>query len=476
MDHVAAQARRTIDRLALVPPGSRVVVALSGGSDSVALVHVLARLARPCAFTLAGLAHLNHRLRGAAADEDEAFVRRMAAALGLPIVVGAVDVALLARDTRTSLEGAGRQARYAFLETAADGLRADRIAVAHTRDDQAETFLMRLLRGAGSRGLGGIHPRLGRVVRPLLEVARDDLRRYLFERGIEFRDDETNRDLAVLRNRVRHLLVPYLERHFPGAGAEVLSRAAAIARDEEAVLEELTERASARILSVRHGVVRIDRPALCAEPRGIGRRVARRAVERAAPGRFVGFDAAERVLGLARGGGPSLDLPGVRVTRFGDALVVAAHRAATPDGEDETSSFRFSLSIPGEVRCEAGWGISAGVAPVVPALDAHGRIAAAADSRVGWVDAASIRDAFAVRSWRPGDRFRPLGAPGTRKLQDFFVDRKVPRRARHTVPLVVDDQDRIVWVAGYGVAEDFRVTAGTRAVVILKLEHWSNGA
>ncbi len=185
-------------------------MALSGGADSVALLHLLRDLDERGELTLVGAAHLHHGLRGDAADEDQAFCAALTARLGVPFETARVDVAALAREQKRSVEDAGRQARYAFLEEAADRLSADTIATAHTRDDQAETFLLRLLRGSGTRGLGGIRPRVGRVVRPLLDVERADLRRYLADRSEDFREDASNADVTLLRNRVRHELLPFL--------------------------------------------------------------------------------------------------------------------------------------------------------------------------------------------------------------------------------------------------------------------------
>src|SRR6185436_783192 len=178
MTSLATRALETVGRHALLRDGRRVLVALSGGADSVALLLILRELERAGAVVVAGAAHLNHLLRGADADADEAFCAALAARLGVPFLAGRVDVAALARAAKRSLEDAARTARYAFLERAADTLGADAIAVAHTKDDQAETFLLRLLRGAGARGLAAIHPRAGRVIRPLIDLERAALREY----------------------------------------------------------------------------------------------------------------------------------------------------------------------------------------------------------------------------------------------------------------------------------------------------------
>jgi tRNA(Ile)-lysidine synthase len=465
------RVRRTIRRYDLLPAGSRAVIALSGGADSVALTHLLRELAPRAGFHLAGLAHLNHRLRGEAADADEEFCRRLAADLSLSIEVQRLDVLALAR-RRGSLEEAAREVRYEFLEQAADRLGADRIAVGHTLDDQAETFLLRLLRGAGPRGLAGIYPRFGRVVRPLLEVSRADLRRYLAERGVSFREDETNRDTTIPRNRVRHELIPFLRERFSPRIAEILAREAAIARDDAAWLERVSSAAAARIVRVMTDRVEIDVPLLLAEPPSVGRWILLRALQRWSGRRFVGFDHADALLALAVGKGEPtvLDLPGQRARRDdGTLFLTPAEGRSRSSGGPRANSFHYLLSIPGEVAiAEAGCTISAEVAtrwsgPSQPGWLEHvgGRTAA--------VDAATVPAVLGVRSRTPGDRLRPLGLSGHKKLQDLLVDLKVPRADRDVTPLVVDDHDRIIWVAGHAIADDFRVTGQTKSVVILKL-------
>src|SRR5688572_11861734 len=188
---------RTIRRHDMLPPGGRVVVAVSGGPDSVALVHILRELESQGHLVVAGLAHFNHQLRGEASDADEQFCRELAASLTLPIQSGRADVRGIARREKRSIEDAARRLRYAFLLDAAAALQADAVAVGHSREDQAETFLLRLLRGSGTRGLGAIRPKAGMIVRPLIDVSRAELRQFASDRGLPYRDDASNADLAI---------------------------------------------------------------------------------------------------------------------------------------------------------------------------------------------------------------------------------------------------------------------------------------
>jgi tRNA(Ile)-lysidine synthase len=478
---LSVHALETIRRHGLARPGERVLVALSGGADSVALLLVLRELEQGGALTIAGAAHLNHQLRGAEADGDEAFCAALARALGLPFRAERTDVAALARAQKRSIEDAARSARYRFFERAADEWSADVIAVAHTREDQAETFLLRLLRGSGTRGLAAIQPRAGRVVRPLLDAGRDDLRAYLASRGQAFRQDSSNADVTIPRNRIRHELIPYLESHFSPAITDVLAREAALARQDEDFLHGEAIKLATRIV-LTDGAVRIDAAGLTRAPRALSSRVAQAALQRLAGSKPITFDHVERLLALAEGPGEgaAVSLPGQYAVRAGGSIVLhpgrgrpraggPVHRSAEREGGN---SFAFSLSIPGEVELRPQrMAVAAEPGPALGKGGGRPTQWAGRGNEVG-VAAEALALPLAVRSRRPGDRFRPLGAPGGRKLQDFLVDRKVPRDDRDSLPLVVDQRDRIVWVVGQAVAEDFRVTDPSQGVLLLKVRRF----
>ena len=482
---LAERVLDTIRRLALMRRGDRVLVALSGGPDSVALTRLLGELEVAGELSIAGIVHLNHSLREAA-REDEEFCRAIAAERAVPFRSDLIDVRALAARLATSLEDAGRRARYELFERVATELGADVIATGHTRDDQAETFLLRLLRGAGPRGLGGIHPktrlpaeapeaRTARrsaegakwslpaeapkarrwslpaeapkarrwVVRPLLEIGRDELRAYLASAGQVYRDDESNRDLSIPRNRVRHELLPLLSRDFSPGITDVLAREATIARhDEDRLQQEAIDLLDLIVLRNETGIsgeaaVELDARALSALHPALAVRVARIAMETVAPGRFVGFDHVERLLALARDprGAGALSLPGQHAVRRGETLVLdtqRAQRSRRADAQPFSNSFRVSLSIPGEVvLAPQGWAVSA--ARCARTAADHG-----GDTQPGQspgtlkvecprleqtVAADGLALPLAVRSRKPGDRLSPLGMGGRRKkVQDVLVD------------------------------------------------------
>lgn len=284
---------------------------MSGGSDSVALALILRELAPGLGCSIATLAHFNHRLRPAA-DADEQFCRDFAAQLTLPIVLQAVDVHGYAAAERLSLEDAARRARYAFLHRAAADAGADRIAVGHTRDDQAETFLLKLIRGAGLTGLGGIYPQKGIVIRPLLETSRADLRGLLRDRRQGWVEDESNELLGTPRNRIRHRVLPELDLAYGGATRSI-ARAAALVREDGRWLDELAETRFAALAVRTPGGWELDAAALAAEPAPIRRRVVLRAMRDLAGSREIGLEHVENALEVLGGASPGVDVPGSRL-------------------------------------------------------------------------------------------------------------------------------------------------------------------
>src|SRR5258708_848967 len=407
---------RTIGRYALLRDGRRVLVGLSGGADSVALLLLLRELERDGVLTIAGAAHLNHRLRGAEADEDEAFCAALAARLEVPFRAERTDVAALARAQKRSIEDAARSARHEFFARAAGDLDAGVIAVAHTKEDQAETFLLRLLRGSGTRGLAAIQPRAGRVVRPLLEIAREELRAYLRSRGQAFREDSSNANVTIPRNRIRHELIPYLESHFSPGITDVLAREAALARQDEEFLHAEAIKLAARIV-LTDVAVRIDAVGLSRAHRALSSRVAQAALQRLAGSKSLSFEHVDRLPALAHGAGDgrAVSLPGQYAVRAGRTILLCAGRGRVPAG---ANSFAFSLSIPGEVELTPQR-LAVGVEPLLGPDDAAGRQRkwAGRGDEVG-IAAGALELPLPVRSPRPRARFRPLAARRTPTLQD----------------------------------------------------------
>jgi len=479
---VIETVRRTIRQHDLAGARTRVVVAVSGGADSVALVHLLRELDAAGELVVAGLAHFNHRLREDA-SRDEAFCTALASACGIPIFVEREAVRARAEAAGQSIEHAASVARHEFFGRALTHFVAERVAVGHTRDDQAETFLLRLLRGAGPKGLAAMHPRNGDVIRPLLQCRRADLAEYLDQRSIAHVEDETNADVGVPRNRIRAELLPLLEDRFNPNVVDVLADQAELARQEwlwmesELALRNLEpgtvepgtlEPGTLEPGTLEPDVLSLDVGALERAPVALRRFAVWKAMMRIAGARPVSFDHVDAAMHLVgkEASTAALDGPGQTVQRIAARLVLTK-RARRNSRAQPAASFWYPLHVPGEVQvAEAGCVVAAAY---VAGSGLEAARAVAGNREIAVVAGDFSADALSIRNRRPGDRFSPPGLVGRKKLQDFLVDRKVPRAARDGVPLVVDRNDRIVWVAGHEIDRAFQVTDASQSVVILTL-------
>jgi tRNA(Ile)-lysidine synthase len=425
--------------------GDAVLVAVSGGADSIALLHVLALLAGEWKLRLHVL-HVDHQLRPGS-ERDADVVRRLGARLGVPVDTTAVAVA-----RPGSLEAAARHARYQALEIWADRLGASRIAVGHNADDQAETVLMRMLEGGGLRGLAGIPPVRGRIIRPLLETRRSDIVEELRRAGLVWIDDPSNADRQFLRNRIRHRLLPALEAGSPTAVVPALNRVAAAAREAATAIEQLARREMTRLAGDDRGAVILPLGALRDLPLPVGAEVLRQAaLAQGVSGPLRGW--AHR--GLRR----ALALPPPRRPFGLGRITVDVSTGSLRVGAPAASGLPArAVPVPGHVTLpEAGLTLET---VLIPAAALY-RVPGGAD-RVAF-DADLLPGPLVVRGRRPGDRFRPFGGR-ERRLKAFLIDAKVPRWARPRLA-IMEAAGEIVWVAGVRRGAAAPVTAGTRTVV-----------
>jgi tRNA(Ile)-lysidine synthase len=438
--------RAAVRRHALLSPGDIVLVAVSGGADSVALLCALIELRDELAVGVAA-AHLDHRLRGEESAADRRFVDALAARLGVPCVSDAGDV------PAGNLEAEARRVRYAFLEAAADRVGATKIATAHTRDDQAETVLLRLLRGAGRRGLGGIRPRRGRIVRPLLLCDRMQVRAFLVERGLEWRRDHSNFDLASERARVRHGFLPALARELNPRLSANLAELADVMRDEDALLDRLAA-ATARRATLAVDVLTALEPPL-----------ARRAVQqwwrRHGNGRRIGrahVDTIRQVAERASDDG-EVAVPGGTVVRAARGLTFRPGRPPAL----RTDSYRLALEPGAEARTPNGWTLS---------LTEATTSAVERGDTVCVLDADSVRN-LEVRSRLPGDRLRLHGLAGHTSIKRLLNARAVPRHLRSDYPLVIADGE-VLWVPGCARSDRALVGPETTRCYVIRLTRTPN--
>lgn len=450
------RVRAFVEREHLWSRDTRLVAAVSGGSDSVALAHVLARLDRDGLGHLVGLVHVHHRLRGTAADSDAVFVAALAARLGVPLLTRRVDVAALARAEGWSIEMAGREVRLTSYAAALREFGADAVALGHTQDDQAETVLLRLARGTGPRGLAAMAPRNGWRVRPLLDLDRHALRRWLHVQGESWCEDATNADLRVPRNRMRAQVRPALRAVNPRAD-EAVARLARLQAADMALLESLADEAWARVAVVDDQGVRLDWPGLRTLPEALATRVARRAL------RWMGLTGDERQTAVLLSGPSRRHLNRVSVQRLGTEVVLRRDAIVRPALTGAGNIGARALTVPGTVTLELS-GLRLSADGPQPVEDVGPRV----PDQV-WICADVAMAGLLVRGWRAGDRIQPLGLQGHRKLQDVFVDRKVPRDERSLVPVVCAHDGTVLWVAGHVLSERARVTTRSSGMVVLKI-------
>lgn len=445
-----------VRRQNLFTKGETVVVAVSGGADSVALLDILNSLAEERLQLV--VAHLNHQLRGEESDGDEAFVASLAQRYELPFVSQRSDVAALAKDARLSLEDAGRRARYGFLAETAEKHGASSIAVAHHLDDQAETVLMRLLRGAGGSGLSAMASVSGGMSkRPLLPIGREELEQYLKGRGLSWRTDSTNADTAYLRNSIRHELIPLLRRYNPRVSQRLAATAETLSLDEE-LLEQLTAAAWQRVARRDGPDVVLDVPVVAAEPKGLRLRLYRRALSLLRGDlQRIALNHLHAIDGLVTDGRASagLKLPGdCFVSRSYDRVSFLAHPPAA-GGEWE-----FAIPQEGSYPLPDGRTLTVRLVCRPPSLHASPSVA--------YLDPEQIPFPWLLRNFRQGDRFRPLGMGGSQKLKELFINEKIPLGDRRHIPVLLSS-GRIVWVVGLRLGEETRLKPAASGVLRVEI-------
>ncbi|MDJ0780394.1 MAG: tRNA lysidine(34) synthetase TilS [Desulfosarcinaceae bacterium] len=463
----------TIDTYGLLSDKDIVLVAVSGGPDSVALLQVLLRLRNLYRITLQ-IAHLNHGLRAGAA-EDQAFVESVANNLGLPFHADRRDVDAYRHAKGLSLEEAARQVRYTFLRAVADKRNCTKIAVGHQADDSAELVLMNLLRGSGPQGLSGIPPRNGRIIRPLIDIHRDWIEAYVDAHRLTYRQDVSNADMAFTRNRVRHELIPYLEKRYNPRLRQLLHRTGHIFRDEGVWIENQIHSAYPGLGPERCAEgVRFRRARLRSAPAAVQRRVLRWGLAMIAGDlkrlRFSHIEQIRRLAQMSEAGLKWLDLPrGIRVMTDLEWIVLkletAEERRIRRDGgePDQFRPFRYEVACPQDD-------------PIVVSLpdidaqltlqcDIHGNDAGPDPPQRARFDVDRLKFPLVLRSTLPGDRLQPLGMTGRKKVSDLLIDCKIPISMRHRHPVLISG-GRIVWLVGVRMAADARIRADTRRLLI----------
>jgi tRNA(Ile)-lysidine synthase len=451
----------------LIPARGKLVVAVSGGPDSVCLLHTLLALRDKLGVTL-HVAHLDHQLRGDESEADARYAADLAQRLDLPATVERRDVKAYRRSKRLTLEEAAREVRYNFLAEVAEKTGAHAVAVGHTLDDHIETILMHLIRGSGTRGLRGLQPsstwRSGKValnvIRPLLEIRREETAAYCRHYRLRPHLDTSNRSLSPLRNRIRQQLIPLLEGYNPQV-SDALLRTARIASDDLAALEAEALRLGSGMVKEQENMVILDRERFLKLPTALQRHLLRAAVEKHL-GNLMDIESrhiTEIMASLHKPAGKVITLPygltfAIEYDRY---LLGSDPTALSPFPAIETE---YQLQVPGTTMLP-GWRV---VADVIK----RKQVVEEGNSYTACLDLDRTGDKLTIRPRRPGDRFQPLGMSQPKKLNEFMIDSKIPRAWRRRVPIVCSS-GQIIWVVGWRIDERVKVTGKTRKVLRLEM-------
>jgi tRNA(Ile)-lysidine synthase len=453
------EIQKTITRFALLTGGERVLIGVSGGPDSMALLHGLAEIRQEWRLSLL-VAYLDHGLRAEAAEE-KSLVREAAGKFGFPFIEGRKDVLALKKEHRLSMQEAAREARYSFLIEAARDCQADKIALGHTANDQAESVFMRILRGSGTRGLAGIPPKRGEVfIRPLITIWRNDIQQFLLERNIPFREDPSNRSPHFLRSRIRQELLPELKKYNPRISQNLVQMAEQFRLEEEYWQALVLEIIPSVARSQGRGSILLDIPSVASYPVPIRLRLFRQAVKIVLGDlRGFGFPHFWSMEGLWQNPEPNkrISLPrGIQVYKSYQSLTISIET-------EKVVSFEYPVSGPGIVEI-----LESGKMMRFSILEGRGKNVFPESCHTAFLEFDRLHFPLTIRSFRPGDRFQPFGMAGEKKVKDFFIDNKIPLNERRKIPLLFS-QDQLLWIAGSRIDHRFRVTSETRRTLIVEL-------
>ena len=453
----------------LVSPGDRVLVAVSGGIDSLALLYLLEQFSKELGYELF-VAHLNHLARGKESDEDARFVGKEADKLSLPFFIEEIDVAREKPHLKTSFQESARILRYRFLEKILLSIKGNKIAVGHTADDQVETVLMNLLRGAGLRGLAGIPKKRGHVIRPLLGCTRDELKLFLKKRNLPYRMDSSNNEKKYLRNKIRHDLIPFL-RTFNSDISGNLVGLAEIVREDDDWISGKTRELYSQLVTTPNGM-----RGLCfnisefqKQPLAMKRRLIREALYQL-KGNLRAITAlhVRQVLDLFVHAivGSRLKLPGdVGVScDYGTVNFSLSEESEDnlvfPPGRKKKT---IRLKVPGVTSLAEG------------RVQLHARLIEppvvfpeSVDEKQAYLDFEKTGEFIGARFFQPGDLFVPLGMRGHKKLKSYFIDRKIPREKRPFIPILTNAEDDIIWIYGERISDRFRISEKTQKVLFIE--------
>ena len=446
-----------IEEYNLIRKDENIVVAVSGGADSMALLYALIEYKKNLDFNII-IAHVNHGVRGEAADADQEFVRRKSKELDIPFYTIDVDMDAYAKKHKVTSEEAGRFLRYKFFRQIIKEKESGKIAVAHNKNDQAETLLLRIMRGTGIDGLRGMDFISGDIIRPLLNISRDEIEKYIEENKIDTVLDKTNLMPIYNRNKVRLELLPYIEANFNPNIVDGLWRLSRSSKLDVSYLEEITEKKYKFLMKCesKHSII-LDRALFCKESLSLKSRLIRKCIDKI-QGNLQGigenhitslvelFDSNET--------GKQLNLPNGIIGRISyDDLIIEK------ESLKKTQDFDYNLFEGDNDFPELGISISLSIYP--------NKLPMSRDKNIKQFDFDKLKGNLRIRNRKNGDRFVPFGMSGYKKIKDYFIDNKIPRDMRDKIPLLVDDEN-IIWIVGYAMSDLYKVSADTKNTLLIK--------
>jgi tRNA(Ile)-lysidine synthase len=442
----------------LISPGDKVLVAVSGGADSLALLYLLEQFSKELGYELF-VAHLNHLVRGKESDEDASFVEKEANKLSLPIFIDKIDVKK--SGLKSSFQESARILRYQFLEDVLTSIKGNKIALGHTADDRIETVLMNFLRGTGLRGLAGIPEARGHVVRPILSCTRSEIEGFLDGQNLIYRTDSSNNETKYLRNKIRHEVIPFLKTFNPDISGNLLGLAE-IAREEEQWMSEKTRELYSQLVTPENGDLCFEITEFENQPLAMKRRLIRESFYRLNGSlREITALHVQQVLNLFSRArvGCWLKLPG-------NVQVVCGYDTVCFSLSDDSASTKIDkktkrLKVPGLTSLPQ-IGIQFQARLVEPPLPKH------VDHKQAYLDFEKTGANIQIRNFQPGDSFVPLGMSGHKKVKSYFIDQKVPREERSLIPILTNSRDDIIWVYGERISNSFRVAENTKKVLFIE--------
>jgi tRNA(Ile)-lysidine synthetase, N-terminal domain/tRNA(Ile)-lysidine synthetase, C-terminal domain len=454
-------ALKTIRENNMFDKGDKVIVAVSGGPDSIALLHVLYKLKEKLDISLY-VAHINHGLRGIESDTDEEYVRMFCESLNIEFISKRVDINQISKLKNISSESAGREVRYEFFEEVMKKFSAQKVAIAHNANDQAETILMRIMRGTGMDGLIGIRPVRDNIfVRPLINNTRDDIEEYCLKNNINPRIDKTNLQAIYSRNKVRLQLIPYIQENFNKDIIQVLNRLSYTIKVDNDYLEVVSKEKYKKYCDINKEKVIISKEAFL-EHESIITRIIRLAIHNVV-GNLYNFEKIHiyDIIRIQRcSTGKELNLPSnvYILNNYGD-IVIYKNKKQNIRAKAEEYILHYGVNLIEDIRIKAN----------VKVISMEEKLDFKSNKWIKYFDYDKIKGDITLRFRRDGDKFTPLGMNGTKKLKDLFINLKIPKEQREEIPLVCFGGN-IAWITGYRVSEIFKVDENTKNILEVKVE------